>query len=145
MEIEVTGIDTISAKIDNLSDDIKVKLRATMTDVVNMLQARIVDNKLNGGVLNRRTGNLYRSIKNEITEGEGSITGRVYTTGIPYAAIHEYGGTIKTRLGTGAKPPRRPGKATITMPMRSYMRSSLQELRDDIIKQLSVAVGETVK
>ena len=126
MQIEVTGIDRISAKIENLSDDIKVKLRTTMVDVVSMLKKRIVDDKLNGGVLNRRTGNLYRSIKNEILETNNSITVRVFTTGIPYAAIHEYGGTIKTRLGTGRKPPRRPGKSEVKMPERSYMRSSLQ-------------------
>lgn len=145
MEIEVTGIDLISAKIERMSDDIKIKLRVTMTDVVNLLQNKIVDDKLNGGALNRRTGNLYRSIKSEIIESENSITGRVFTTGIPYAPIHEYGGTIKTRLGTGAKPPRRLGKAEVIMPQRSYMRSSLQELRDSIIEQLSIAVGEVVK
>ncbi len=145
MEVEVTGIDTIAVKINSISDDIKKKLRVTMEDVVQSLKTRIVDDKLNGGVLNRRTGNLYRSVKSEVTDDDTSITGRVYTSGIPYAKIHEYGGVIKTRLGTGTKPPRRVGKATINMPERSYMRSSLQELRGQIIEQISTAVGEVIE
>ena len=145
MEIEVTGIDTISAKVNSLSDDIRKKLRTTIDDVIQLLETRVVDNKLNGGALNRRSGRLYRSVKSEVNDTSTSITGRVYTSGVPYARIHEYGGTIRTRLGTGTKPPRKAGKATINMPMRSYMRSSLQELRGQIIEQISGAVGEVIE
>ena len=139
MEVIVTGNNELTLKMAAMPETLRANLLTGMEKVTTQLQDR-VSRKLLGEVLNRRTGRLYKSIGKEVTVENTLITGRVFTTGVPYAKIHEYGGAVKTRLGRGAHPPRRPGFAVAIMPERSYMRSSLRNLRAEIIQQLSKSV-----
>ena len=145
MEIKETGLDIISVKFNSMPKTLGNKLSRTMEEVINELKSKVVDDKLNGGALNRRTGNLFRSITSNVVTETDNVVGTVSTRGIRYAAIHEYGGTVRTRLGTGKGKPKVGGKATFEMPMRSYMRSSLQEMKEDIINKLSNAVNEAIE
>jgi phage gpG-like protein len=64
------------------------------------LQAYVQSDKLSGQVLHVRTGNLRNSINSQFGYEGGQFTGRV-GTGIQYAAIHEFGGTIQRHLKPG--------------------------------------------
>lgn len=64
-----------------------------------------------GGSPRKRTGALARSVMTERNAPNKRKVGPAF--GLKYAAIHEFGGKIRTRF------------ATITMPMRPYMRPAL--------------------
>ena len=78
----------------------------------------------------------------------------VSTSGVPYAAIHEFGGTIQhpgsskfqSWMGPNGRVSTHFTKAhAIPMPERSYMRSSLADMRDDIVSRLTAAANAGVK
>ncbi|MGH6834947.1 MAG: hypothetical protein ACREC9_05190 [Methylocella sp.] len=116
------------------------------------LQARI-QQKLSGEVLETRSGALAASIISSI-ENDGSATSvSISSTGVPYAAIQEFGGktaahdivAVKAKalafsMGGGqtfAKSVHHPGS---TIPARSYLGSSLAEMRDEIESGFKQAV-----
>ena len=108
------------------------------------LEARI-QQKLSGEVLQTRSGALAASIISSI-ENDGSDTSvSISSSGVPYAAIQEFGGktaahdivAVKAKVlefGAGgsqvfARSVHHPGS---TIPARSYLGSSLADMRDDI-------------
>jgi len=137
------------------------RLRAALSDKANALAAELqakIQQKLSGGVLNQKSGALARSIAATIDASSTDVSVTIWASpDIKYAAIHEYGGTI---------PPHQivPGKAralafliggkqafaarvnlpAIAMPERSYMRSSLAEMADEIGEGLSEAMAKVL-
>jgi hypothetical protein len=120
------------------------------------LQAKITGEKLQGQVLQHRTGKLAGSIREIPVTSVGTlITGAVEGAGGPawYGKLHEEGGTfpyhrkaqMTERLDAKGKMNKRLGKGTITFPERSFMRSSLEEMRGQIFEGLRTAVGEELK
>jgi phage gpG-like protein len=108
------------------------------------LEARI-QQKLSGEVLQIRSGALAASIISSI-ENDGSDTSvSISSTGVPYAAIQEFGGKTAAHDIVAVKPKalafsmggdqifaksmHHPGSA---IPARSYLGSSLAEMSDDI-------------
>ena len=138
------------------------RISAALSDKANALAAELeakVQRKLAGGVLNQRTGALARSIVTTIEDTAAGVSASIATSGdVKYAAIQEFGGTI---------PPHQilPDKAkalafavdgkevfaklvnlpAVTMPERSYMRSSLAEMQDVIREELTEAVLEVTR
>ena len=138
------------------------RISAALSDKANALAAELeakVQQKLAGGVLNQRTGALARSIVTTIEDTAADVSASIATSGdVKYAAIQEFGGTI---------PPHQilPDKAkalafavdgkevfaklvnlpAVTMPERSYMRSSLAEMEDVIREELTEAVLEVTR
>lgn len=117
------------------------------------LVSYIQTEKLSGQVLNRRSGLLSRSITQQTLQiGEDQINTKVGVFGgVPYARIHEMGGKIDIPEVTGKLMVFNPGDGlvftrhhkafTVTMPERSYLRSSLRDLHDEIIERMNRAVG----
>jgi phage gpG-like protein len=120
------------------------------------LEARI-QQKLSGEVLQIRSGALAASIISSI-ENDGSDTSvSISSTGVPYAAIQEFGGktaahdiiAVKAKalafsMGGDqifAKNVHHPGS---TIPARSYLGSSLAEMRDDIESGFKQAILEVL-
>jgi phage gpG-like protein len=120
------------------------------------LEARI-QQKLSGEVLQIRSGALAASIISSI-ENDGSDTSvSISSTGVPYAAIQEFGGktaahdivAVKAKVlefsaGGGqvfARTVHHPGS---TIPSRSYLGSSLAEMRDEIESGFKQAVLESL-
>ena len=109
--------------------------------------------------LHVRSGNLRRSIHSVVESGGTSIKGKVSSSGdVKYAGTHEFGGTIHVPdiVATKAKALHfvvggkdvfaKSVKAhDITMPERSFLRSSLEEMRGEIVGGLNEAVGEGLK
>ena len=120
------------------------------------LEARI-QQKLSGEVLQTRSGALAASIISAI-EYDGSDTSvSISSTGVPYAAIQEFGGktaahdivAVKAKalaFSAGgsqvfARSVHHPGS---TIPARSYLGSSLAEMRDEIELDFKQAILEAL-
>lgn len=134
------------------------KMRVLTVD----LQGYVIANKLQGQVLNHKSGALSRSIQEDVLADGDTITGEVFSSGdVKYAAIHEYGGVIHHPGGTPYIPNANGGGAEfvskifasslkgaglpvtkphdITMPERSFLRSSLAEKSDEIVAGIKAA------
>lgn len=73
------------------------KLEYQMFRALTLLEAEIKQNIRKGAGLHVRTGALLNSIggsKKVETDSNGFIYGEIGPEGVPYAAIHEFGGTI---------------------------------------------------
>lgn len=133
------------------------RVRAALAEKVGVLAAALearIQQKLAGGVLNPRTGALARAMIATFEESPTGVSVRLGVSGDrKYAAIHEFGGTIPPRqivpdkakalafLVAGKQAfARRVNLPAITVPERSYMRSSLTEMVDAIRDELSDAV-----
>jgi phage gpG-like protein len=155
--LEVGLVDGYSAALAPTPERVRAALSAKANALAADLQAKI-QQKLAGTVLNARSGALARSIIATIEDSSASVSVRIAASGdVKYAAIHEFGGTIpphqivpnKTRalaFAIGGKQvfAARVQIPTVTMPERSYLRSSLAEMADAIREGLSEAVIEAM-
>jgi phage gpG-like protein len=133
--------DALAAKADVLAGDLQAKIRQ----------------KLSGTVLNAKSGALARSIVATLDDSADRVSVRVASVGVKYAAIHEYGGTIPPHeivpdkakvlaflVGGKQAFAARVQIPAVTMPERSYMRSALAEMADEIRDGLAEAAMEAV-
>ena len=130
-----------------------VEAIARKLDVLMLqLQAKIAGEKLQGQVLQHRTGKLSGSIREIPVTNDGTlITGAVEGAGGPawYGKLHEYGGTFplhrKQEINDRLTKQGKPRKGSITFPERSFMRTSLEEMRGQIFDGLRAAVSKELK
>lgn len=139
------------------------KLLDTLTDKIQRLTytlLRIVKaDKLTGQVLNVRSGRLRRSINAKMMgQGTAKVEGKVGTN-VVYARSHEYGNhetvTVKEHLRMQVKAWGRdiePKKVTVpahsmkmNLPERSFLRSALAEMDDQIKREIKSGITEAVK
>jgi hypothetical protein len=133
-----------------------------MDGLMIQLQGKIVGEKLQGQVLQHRSGKLSGSIRAIPAVQDGtSIVGAVEGGGGPafYGRVHEYGGVfqipefqrrvvggkeaIKARLSRKAgSTPGTVRAHSANFPERSFMRTSLAEFRQAIFEGLTAAVHE---
>ena len=145
LTVTLVGTEQLRARLDAMPEKVHRSLAATIFGLALRVQRYVQVDKLEGQVLNHITGQLQGSIHGELSENtEDRITGRVYSSNVAYAAIHEYGGPFRTRLGTGKGPPKPDGKAVGQMPERSFLRSSLADNRQQIIDGMTEAVRRAV-
>jgi phage gpG-like protein len=156
--IGLTLRDACSAALAALPD----RLRQALSDKANVLAADLaakVQQKLSGDVLNQKSGALARSIVTTIDDSSANISVTVASNGdVKYAAIHEFGGVIRPHeivpdkakalsFVVGGKQvfAVRVNLSAITMPERSYLRSSLAEMADGINEGLNEAVVDALR
>jgi phage gpG-like protein len=153
LQVEVQ--DDVSAALAAMPDRVRQALSSKANMLAVALQAKI-QQKLSGTVLNARSGALARSIVAIVDDTGADIAVRIGSTGdIKYAAIHEFGGTIPPHeivpnkakalaFAIGGKQvfAKRVNLPAVTLPGRSYLRSSLAEMTGEIIGEFSQAVGE---
>jgi len=149
--------DGVSAALAAMPDRVRDALSSKATMLSTVLQAKI-QQKLAGAVLNTRSGALARSIVATVDASSADVVVSIASSGdVKYAAIHEFGGTIpphqvvpdKARalaFAVGGKQAfaARVNLPAIAMPERSYLRSSLAEMADEIRDGLSEAVVEAM-
>ena len=127
-------------------------LADALRDRAAALQQRLLDKvaaNLSGDVLQARSGALKASVVANLAAGADGLTATVASTGVPYAAIQEYGGTtpahdivpVKARAlafacGFAARV-HHPGSV---IPARAPLDSALEALRDEIAVGLKDAV-----
>lgn len=116
-----------------------------------------IQQKLSGEVLETRSGALAASIISSIENDGSDISVSISSTGVPYAAIQEFGGktaahdivAVKAKalaFSMGgeqmfAKSVHHPGS---TIPARSYLGSSLSEMSDEIESGFKQAILEAL-
>lgn len=137
----------VMARLDAMPSGVRAALLKKVTVLRLKLEARIKQ-KLSGEVLNVRTGNLRRSIFSETINDGARVEGRAASSGdVKYGAIHEFGGVIvpvKAKTLSFVIDGKRIFTKKVVMPKRSFMRTSLSELKPEIIAGLQSAVGEAV-
>lgn len=155
MEVQISSSEVI-ARFKNLPDKLNQKLTTTIYSLTEKLRTHIVRDKLMGQVLKRQTGRLGQSIQTEVTQTANSTTGLVYSAGdVKYAAIHEYGGIIPAHvievkngkalafmMGGKMAFYKKVNHPATVMPERSFMRSALADMSDEITEAITAAVGE---
>jgi phage gpG-like protein len=131
--------EAVVARLKSMPDKVRAALVRKITQLALMLEGKVKSDKLSGQVLNVVSGNLRASIHSKVEQTATSVTGYVFSDGsVKYAAIHEFGGT-QNRVSTK-------GKAyQIVFPERSFLRSSLREEAENIVRGIKEAVSEGIK
>lgn len=160
LNITVTGDRELIAKLGAMPNRVHQELVKKVTALRLQLEAKIKGDKLSGQVLNVVTGALRRSIFSATDdEGSAGVWGRAASAGdVKYAAIHEFGGKTSAHeivpdkakvlaFMVGGKQVfaarvHHPGSQ---MPERSFMRSSLGDMRVEIVDGLKEAVREGLR
>jgi phage gpG-like protein len=158
LNIQITGDRELIARLQSMPDAVRRALLKKVTSLANQLERKIKGEKLSGQVLNVVSGKLRASIFNEVTQTENSTIGKAASSGdVKYAAIHEFGGTIQipeivakgkaVAFMQGGKMAfyKKVTAHTVMMPERSFMRSSLADMRDQITREMTEAVREGVR
>jgi len=86
-------VDTLNAG----KEQIQKNLHVQMFQALSILEAAIKQNIRIRSGLKVRSGSLLNSIQKDVSSSGNTVTGRIGPENIPYAAIHEYGGTIPAR------------------------------------------------
>lgn len=150
------------AHIQSVSAEARKTLPRTVAKLAIDLQRHVVADKLSGQVLKNRTGTLRRSINQRVEETDTSVTGIVGADmdRARYARAHEYGfhGTVEVRahvrtmreaFGRQLKSPREVMVSAHPMRMnlaeRSYLRSSLRDMRQTILDAFAKSLNEVTR
>jgi phage gpG-like protein len=164
LKLSFNGSDErVAASLREKGPRIVQAVMRKMDGLMIELQGKIVGEKLQGQVLQHRTGKLAGSIRAIPAVQEGSsIVGTVEGAGGPafYGRIHEYGGVVEipeyqrritggAKAAINAKLSSRTGTTPGTVrahsanfPERSFMRSSLAEFRQRLFEGLTASVHE---
>jgi phage gpG-like protein len=98
-----------------------------------MSKAHGGERKNDSDILRVQSGQLRSRVYNDVQEDQDGFTIAFGVDGIPYAAIHEYGGTIL-----------RKGKAT-TMPERSYLRRAIKDTIEPFTEDVEATILGAVR
>ena len=153
---EIIGDKQVIAKLNNFAPRMREQILFSTRRLEFMMVAK-VKQKLSGEVLKNRTNHLRGSIHGEVKDSGNLIEG-VTGTNVVYARIHEEGGktapheirpknTLALHFMLGgrevfAKVVHHPGSK---IPQRSFLASSLREMRPTIIEEYEKATAEVIK
>jgi len=87
----------IMARLSFMPDKLRAAFLKKTYALAEKLKSKVQQN-LTNKLLNIRTGKLVRSIFEEVKNETNSVTGRVYSSGLPYARIQEFGGQTKAHI-----------------------------------------------
>lgn len=146
VNITITGAKEADKKFRRISLAIGAALYVKATELALRLEAHVKTQKLNGQVLNRKSGALARSINNKVTRTVNGVIAKVFSSGdVKYAGIHEYGGktaphiiepkkaqALAFMMGGKMRFFKRVNHPGSRMPERSFLRSSLREQSQEI-------------
>lgn len=152
----VTGSLEVIAHFQGVSSGIRDRMLSVMRTVAFDIQHEVVANKLSGQVLKVRTGDLRRSISAEAVSESQSTVSAVVGTDVRYAAVHEYGGTFEVpahqrmltmMFGRRIENPYLISvrEHPVTFPMRSFLRTSLQEKAPAEIVRIREAMAALIE
>jgi HK97 gp10 family phage protein len=154
LNIRVEGDAELIRRFEGMSDEMRKALRAKTQILAYALQAKVTS-KLHGEVLNKQTGALSRSIDNRVESNPTNVKGYVFSSGdVKYAARWEFGTgpydiyPVKAKVlafmigvkQVFAKHVRNPGNEP-----RSFMRSSIADIKDEIVEGLTAALRQALK
>lgn len=151
-DVKIVGDTALIARFDGLPAALQKALFQKITALDLKLESK-VKHKLSNDVLHVRSGNLRASIHGTVDQSATSVTGKVASSGdVKYAAIHEFGGRTAAHdimptkahaltfvmggKNVFAKVVHHPGSV---IPERSYLRSSLADMKQEIVEGLASA------
>lgn len=151
--LSILGEDRLTERLEAMAGGIEGGLARRLTKLSLELRSAI-QAKLGGPVLNPRSGALRDSISATVSI-DGSAIAAKAGSDLPYAAIHEFGGTtgahdIRARKAQAlafmlggkqvfARQVHHPGSR---IPERSFLRSALDEMKPQILAEMRQAVLE---
>lgn len=154
-DIKIEVDDTsINARFGALPRDVHDALVQKVQLLRLKLESHIKGDKLSGQVLHVITGDLRRSIFSGVNDKGDEIEGFAKQSGdVKYGAILEFGGTVHIPEIVPVKAKalhwvhagkdvfaKRARAHDVTIPEFRYMRSSLEDMRDEIVSGLKDAV-----
>jgi phage gpG-like protein len=153
--LEVRGLEETNARFDAYPAALQAALGAKATELASALADLVKNDKLSGAVLNTRSGALSESIAAIVTaEADGFLASVGSNGDVKYAAIQEYGGktgaheilpakgdVLSFVAGNGQHFSRRVEHPGSLLPERSYLRSSLADMNDEIVNALADAAA----
>lgn len=158
LNVQLVGDRELIQKFDAMPSRLHDALLRKVRVLALQLERKVKVDKLSGQVLKVQTGNLRSSIQNTVIDSAQKIVGKVYSAGdVKYAGIHEFGGKTPPHVIEAkgkalafmmggkqvfAKRVNHPGS---TMPERSFLRSSLADMRAEIVRGLQDAARQGVK
>jgi phage gpG-like protein len=156
LALELEGLEETSAQIEGYPAALRAALSAKAAELAAALADLVKSDKLSGAVLNSRTGALSDSIVASVTADADGVLASVGSEGdVKYAAIQEYGGKTSAHeilpvkanvlafLVDGAQHfARRVEHPGSVIPERSYLRSALDDMQDEIVAALADAAAE---
>lgn len=132
------GDKDVVARLRGLPAHARTNLRSELEGLALRMTVMVKAEKLSGQVLKVQTGRLRRSITWKVSDTGTGIYATVGTN-VEYAPRHEYGFSgaeqVKAhlrKLASGRRVPVRAHARTVNAPERSFLRSSLQEMRGEI-------------
>ena len=87
----------VTARLSAMPDKLRDVFLKKTYELAEKLKSKVQQN-LTNKLLNIRTGKLVRSIFQEVKNETNSVEGRVYSSGLPYARIQEFGGQTKAHI-----------------------------------------------
>jgi len=158
LAVELEGLDATSARLDSYPGALAAALAAKTTELAAALADLVKTDKLAGGVLKARSGALQASIVADVTSDGDGVCASVGSNGdVKYAAIQEFGGrtgaheilptkaqALAFMAGGALHFARKVEHPGSLIPERSYLRSSLDEMRDEILSALAGAATDSL-
>lgn len=87
----------VMARLDAMPQKLRAAILKKTYALAEKLKSKAQQN-LTNRILNIRTGKLVRSIFEQVTNSGSEVSGRVYSSGLPYAAIQEFGGQTRPHV-----------------------------------------------
>lgn len=154
--LDVEGLEDTNARIEGYPTALQAALAAKAAELAAALADLVKNDKLAGGVLNAGSGALSDSIRATVSANADGAFASVGSEGdVKYAAIQEYGGKTSAHEILPAKADvlafvagdaqhfaRKVEHPGSVMPERSYLRSALQDMKDEILVTFADAATE---
>ena len=154
--LTLDGLEDASARLEAYPASLAAALDAKAAELAAALVDLVQNDKLSGAVLNVGSGALRNSIVASISADAGGVVASVGSEGdVKYAAIQEYGGKTSAHeilpvkaqalafvAGGAQRFARRVEHPGSLIPERSYLRSSLDDMRDEILGALADAAAD---
>lgn len=153
----VIGRDEVVAKLQRAGSTAHQAIYKLVNELGLRLLAHVKADKLSDQVLHVRTGRLRRSINLQMTDNGSEVIASVGTN-VVYARIHEFGGktsphVIEAKNGKALRFEsngmvyyrQRVNHPGSKMPERSFLRSSLEDMRAYIHERLAQGVANVMR
>jgi phage gpG-like protein len=154
--LELDGLAETSARLEGYPAVLQAALSVKAAELAAALADLVKNDKLSGAVLNTRSGALSDSIAATVTADADGVFASVGSEGdVKYAAIQEYGGKTSAHeilpakgdvlafvVGDAQHFARRVEHPGSLIPERSYLRSALGDMKDEILAALADAASE---
>jgi phage gpG-like protein len=154
--LELNGLEETRAQLDVYPAALQTALSAKAAELAAALADLVKNSNLSGAVLNTRSGALSDSIAVSVNADSDGVLASVGSEGdVKYAAIQEYGGKTSAHeilpakadvlafvIGDAQHFARRVEHPGSLIPERSYLRSALADMKDEILTALAGAATE---